>query len=596
MTNVGSVELRRSAISCDLCVTILLMVALVVPLVVVSGTFFPYVVPRNLLFRVVVETAAAIRILEIFLAGKRLDLRREYVLFALASFLLAITVSALFSPAPAHSFFGDFERMGGVWAWLHLVGFFLLLRTISERHFSWLLYVALAAGVAASVHAIAESRSGSLDITITGNRGLLAGYLLVSLAIPVHLAYRARKYKPLYLVAAAIELYAILITQNRSSALGLIVGGAAAAFLLGLNVRRRRGRLIPLAITGVAAAVLIWVLTPRIGITDFNGVDAPRLMQWKAGLAGFRDRPLLGFGIDNYQLVWSAHFDPRIEQLGMDVFDRAHNQYIEILATTGIIGALAFLALWAAIAYSLYRAFAASRLTAPELAIFTGANIAFAAYLVFWFVDINAAIIWMLLSALISARCNPFPVFRDSVGRASLPVAFGVVIATVSVLAFVLYRHAYVPMRASVALATLDAHRGNPAQFTTAIETIASSSARQTSHFAPILSGFVRNSLAKSNSFRADTFRDETLERAFQAAITEFDSELRRDPLNDRLHTAAAQLLIEAAKYYRLPAYRERAIALLERAIELNPGRSQQQRVLASVRSDSSVLRARSGN
>ena len=586
------------------------MVALLAPLVVVPGTFFPYVVPRNVLFRIAVELALAIRILQISLGGKRFHFRREYVLLASIGFVLAITVSALFSPARAHSFYGDFERMGGVWAWLHLVGFLLLLRTVTEKHFNWLLHVALAAGIGASLHALFESVVGETALTIAGNAGLFAGYVLLSLAIPLYLATRSSKYRWLYLLGGAIELWALLVAENRSSVLGLMAGGIAAAVLVGLVAAGRQKRWMPL---GVAAGVLAGGLAliaivrsvgvarmpfpvppvvSRIAQTDFAGADALRGFQCDAALAGFRDRPLFGFGIENHQLVWSAHFDPRSEQLRMDVFDRAHNHYLEILATTGIVGTLAFLAVWFAIGYSLYRAFAAGRLTVSELAIFAGANVAYATYLIFWFVDINAAILWMLVSALISARVNPSPAFRESGKRLSNPLALAVVLGTVSALGFILHRHAYAPMRASVALATLDAYYGDAEDATAAVETIASSPARQTSHFGPVLSGFVRRSLGERNSSSAgEILGDDRLDRAFRAAITAFDAELRRDPLNDRLHTAAAQLLIEAARFYDSAAYRERAIALLERAVELNPRRSQQRQVLAKARSDFPVLR-----
>lgn len=176
----GTEGRRPAALTSEPWVTLLLMVALLAPLLVVPGTFFPYVVPRNILFRVAVELAAAIRIVQVLLGGRRFDLRREYVLLALIGFLFAITVSSLFSPARAHSFFGDFERMGGVWAWLHLAGFFLLLRTTGEKHFTWLLHVALAAGVVASLHAI-ESFSDTSSRLIVGNSGLLCCTRVTSL-------------------------------------------------------------------------------------------------------------------------------------------------------------------------------------------------------------------------------------------------------------------------------------------------------------------------------------------------------------------------------------------------------------------------------
>src|SRR5688500_5761473 len=137
--------------------TLLLITALLAPLLVVSGTFFPYVVPRNILFRVAVELATALLVTRLAFGRARLDLRREYILIGLVAFVAAMTISALFSPAQSHSFFGDFERMGGVWAWLHFALFFLLLRTLEEFYLQLLLYVAVAVSVAIAVHEIGRA-------------------------------------------------------------------------------------------------------------------------------------------------------------------------------------------------------------------------------------------------------------------------------------------------------------------------------------------------------------------------------------------------------------------------------------------------------
>lgn len=601
MPSGGIVETQRAPeLDWNVGVTALLGVALIAPVVVVSGTFFPYVVPRNVLFRVAVELAAAICFVEILIRDKRLRLRREYVLTALSVFLVTLTLSAIVSPARTHSFFGDFERMGGVWAWLHLVVFVFVLRTITDRSFAWVLHVALVVCVGASVHAIAERVWSPRDLTLAGNAGLFAGYALLGIAVALYLAIGSRRYRPLYLAGAAIEVLALVLADNRSSVLGLLAGSVAGAAVLVAGRERKERRFLPLWITLGAAAFLASTIAVvrlsgagrltsalpavfgKIAATDFSGVDALRTMQWNAALAGFRDRPVFGFGPENYQLVWSAHFDPRSRDMGAEIFDRTHNQYLEILATTGIVGTLAFLGVWLAIGYSLYRAFTAHRMNVSELAVLAGANIAYATYLAFWFVDISAAILWLLLAASISRRCNPVPILQQ--GERSFPrvlTAAGVGL-TVAALAFVLHRHAYAPVRASIALATLDSPRIEKERASAAITTLSESRAPQTSHFGPVLSNFIDASIAAGKT--------PLLDRAFHAAFSAFDEELKRDPLNDRVHTKAAQLLMDAAEVYDSVEYLERAIDLLERAVELSPRRSQQRRLLAEANSDLILL------
>src|SRR5258705_12241593 len=140
-------ERISSAVSWRAVIVVLLLASLLVPVIVPSGFFFPYVVPRNIFFRVIVEGGIAALVLALCFGGKTLDLRSEPIFCALVAFLAAASLSAVFSPAPTHSFFGDFERMGGVWAWLHLVLFFLLLRTLRDEDWRWILNGALAVGL-----------------------------------------------------------------------------------------------------------------------------------------------------------------------------------------------------------------------------------------------------------------------------------------------------------------------------------------------------------------------------------------------------------------------------------------------------------------
>ena len=121
-------------------ILLLLMAALLVPVIIPSGFFFPYVVPRNIFFRAICETGILILAWALCFGGDELDLRYEPIFWALVAFVAAALLSALFSPASNHSLFGDFERMGGVWSWVHLALFLLTIfpyrfRKVPEKMF-----------------------------------------------------------------------------------------------------------------------------------------------------------------------------------------------------------------------------------------------------------------------------------------------------------------------------------------------------------------------------------------------------------------------------------------------------------------------------
>src|SRR5689334_2882985 len=197
-------------------IIVLLLASLFVPLIIGSGFFFPYVVPRNIYFRVVVELGIAALVLSVCFTGKTIDLRDEPIFWSLLLFVAASLLSALFSPARMHSLFGDFERMGGVWAWVHLLLFFVLLRTLRDEDWPWILNGALIVSIIISILAIAEHVQfaasplpGGVVAPSTatiGNSGLLAAYLLMGIALGSYLACTSVRLRLLYLAAALANL------------------------------------------------------------------------------------------------------------------------------------------------------------------------------------------------------------------------------------------------------------------------------------------------------------------------------------------------------------------------------------------------------
>jgi len=300
---------------------------------------------------------------------------------------------------------------------------------------------------------------------------------------------------------------------------------------------------------------------------------------------GFRDRPLLGYGPENHKLVWSAHFDPRIYAIDTDVYDRTHNQFLEMLATTGLVGTVAFLGIWFAIALTLVRAYRAGRLSAPALSILAGLQVAYAIYLFFWFVDLNSTMLWILIAALIASRGTVGSVVLEVRGSdteaatARPALAF----ASIVVLIAALYSEAWTPLRANRALARLDSPRGNVAQTLSEIELLSNSSARQGAHTPILMAQFIGSLRPRLEEMRASRDERRMLDSAFAESFVTFAREIHRDTLNDRLYLHEGGLLLEAAHFYQSSLYEQLAIDAFHKAIELSPRRIEQRLALASL-------------
>jgi O-antigen ligase/tetratricopeptide (TPR) repeat protein len=590
-------------------VIVLLVASLAVPLVVGTNFFFPYVAPRNLYFRVVIEVGATVLVLALCFGRKTLDLHAEPIFWSLIAFLGAAAFSALFSPAPMHSFFGDFERMGGVWAWLHLVVFFLLLRTLRDQDWTTVLNTALVVSLAISGDAIAQhtgltgDHTGAASAATIGNSGLLAAYLLISIALAGYLASTSVRYRLYYLAAAGVDSLALVYAQNRSSTVGLVLGAVVGSVTFALLAPASKRKWTTLALAGVFAVAVAGVVAgirafpatvvtryvptvlQRLALSNPAGSDASRTMQWRAAIEGFKDRPILGYGLENHNLVWSAHFDPGIYRLDTEIYDRTHNQFLETLATTGLIGAAAFLGIWVAIGVTLVGAYRAGRLSAPAVAILAGLQVAYGTYLFFWFFDLNSTMLWILVAALISSRRAVGSVVlemntEDAFGMKPRPA---LALASIVVLIVALYGEAWTPIRANRALAAIDSQSGSDAQNYSNLELLSKSRARQSSHTPILMAQFLGYLRPRLQDIARDSAQRRMLDRAFTESFAAFAREIHRDTLNDRLYTHEGGLLVEAAHFYQSPSYEHLAIDAFHKAIELSPRRIDQRIALASL-------------
>ena len=193
----------------------------------------------------------------------------------------------------------------------------------------------------------------------------------------------------LWAAAAALLFWGLALAGSVGGFLGLFAGIGFAALghaLLG------RGRVRWIAVAALAALVLAGAgigmravdsdrtaaLTPDRPIAGYvlsthiqrPGVQS-RLAAWEAGLEGLAARPVLGWGPENF----GAAFGRFASGYGAfaEPHDQAHGKLVEVAATTGVPGLLAWLALWAAAILVLWRAARGMAGHDRAFAVFAGA-------------------------------------------------------------------------------------------------------------------------------------------------------------------------------------------------------------------------------
>ena len=101
---------------------------------------------------------------------------------------------------------------------------------------------------------------------------------------------------------------------------------------------------------------------------------AARLIVWDIGFESFKDRPLLGWGPENFRFGFEQNFDNRLylkENLKEIWFDRAHNVFVDTLVSVGIIGLLAYLVVIIAFIYVIRKGYKRGLINDIEMLILT---------------------------------------------------------------------------------------------------------------------------------------------------------------------------------------------------------------------------------
>ena len=152
-------------------------------------------------------------------------------------------------------------------------------------------------------------------------------------------------------------------TRGAFAGLGIGLTGFAAAYLIWGRIRViRRAALWLLAVLAVAGVLIVVARSTDLfdGVAESNimvrqlsdiGLDnnsiKGRIESLSAGLAGFAERPVLGWGSENYAIAWARHFDAASGV--RETFDQAHNKPVEELTTKGSFGFLSYMAIWGAL-------------------------------------------------------------------------------------------------------------------------------------------------------------------------------------------------------------------------------------------------------
>ncbi len=352
------------------------------PLGFAWDTYDQYALPKLLIARVLLIGLLILFIARVAVTGVVL-IKRTPLDFPLLGLLASAAISTFFAENQNIAIFGTYSRYDGLLTLVTYAALFWLavqaLTTPTDARN--LLRVLLASGYAVAAVAIVQSVNDSIQqgaivpaYGSMGNENVLGAFLAMVLALACGelASVRSTSARILVINVMAVVGVSLLLSFSRSAWLGGAVG--IAVVIAGLRPSARQLRTAGVGIAALVALLAVVLVVGRsvggglelerllvargLSLFDFNAWVSARVHIWQDSIAVIASRPAVGYGPDNFGLVFprfeSGDWGLGIRDLHQQV-DKAHAEMLQVAATQGILGLAAYLWMLAAFARSFWR-------------------------------------------------------------------------------------------------------------------------------------------------------------------------------------------------------------------------------------------------
>ena len=401
----------------------LLLVALT-PCIISFNLYFPYITGKAFYFRTLVILMVATYLFAAWQTRQQ-RIKLSPILISFTALLVVTGISAALADEGIKSLWSNFERMEGVVGFGALWLLFVIAGSVWRSLWSWATYayawlainaIVALRGIYEMVIALQNGQVPRVD-SFLGNPTYFASAMLLSVFIAASLYFVPQLLAYRWVAYIGIPLYVIGIigTGTRGTALGLMAGVIVALLLYALRKEAsKRIRLIAIiipiaAVLGIgglfltkdSAFVQSLPLFGRIAqIADVNPESQARPALWNMALKGLSDKPIFGWGLENFNYVFNTYYDPAIAN-HEQWFDRAHNVFFDWLVATGVVGFALYLFL---IGSTVWCAWRLTWLSSLQKSIVTGAVVAYIIHNSFVFDNLISAIMFYSFAAFIHSQ------------------------------------------------------------------------------------------------------------------------------------------------------------------------------------------------
>ena len=287
-----------------------------------------------------------------FLKNRQLNFRyNKIVTILFLLWLASLVVSTIFSIAPELSFWGSYSRFQGLYSHLIYLSFFLLFLNVlrDKKSQEIFLKALLLIGSLVALHSVLQqfgiltfSKAAMQEFlgrsfATFGHPNFLGQFLILPIWVGAYFAIsRKGRARILYSLPTILTIAGLLVTENRASILGVIVG---VICLILFSLRLKTIYKVALSLVAVLAfGAFIFLVAPSLrSLTT-------RMHLWGDTIQLINENPLFGSGLETFRLVFqkvtSAEFFG-LEKI-YSIADRAHNEYLDMLIMQGRVGFIVF--------------------------------------------------------------------------------------------------------------------------------------------------------------------------------------------------------------------------------------------------------------
>lgn len=371
------------------------------PLVFMPFVIFPFVFSKLISFQVLIGLTFPAYLILAWVEPKYRP-RFSLLYTAVGAYFIALLISVIFSVDPIRSWWGNQERMNGLFTLLHFFVWLTMTISVIKTWPQWrrLLNYQVGLGVFMAVVALLQKPFPRLLMFPAGERvgGLLdnpiyqGGYQIFILFFIALLWTKTKNnaWRAWYALAVITSLTSMMAAGSRGAFAGLLFGLILAAATVGILHQNKK---IRLAVVGLILAsglfygsIVMWGTQTKIFSTfqthfpvasrifDMNMGTEGRFIAWRIAWDGFLERPVAGWGLDNFHVLFNRKYNPHSLRAGYyeTWFDRAHNTVMDVLSMTGLIGFITFVSIWILLYATVIYARIKKRIDLPTTAILIG--------------------------------------------------------------------------------------------------------------------------------------------------------------------------------------------------------------------------------